>query len=168
MNRLIVIMGVSGCGKTTVGSLLAQAIEADYLEGDSFHSPENKAKMGAGIALSDEDRWPWFDSLISAAQSVLNQKRSAVLVCSALKSVYRDYLLGQFPDQWRLIFLEGDFDLIESRMNARHHEYMTPDLLQSQFDILEAPREHPNILRLSIDKKPEILVSDIRKWLSEH
>ena len=166
MSKFIVVMGVSGCGKSTVGEMLAETIGAEYLEGDSFHTPENKAKMGAGVALTDEDRWPWFDTLIGAAKTVLSEGKSAVLACSALKEKYREYLFRNFADDWRLVFLDGDFDLIEARMNARNHEYMTSTLLQSQFDLLEAPGQHENVLRLTIKNEPETLVSSIETWLN--
>jgi len=165
MSQFIVIMGVSGCGKTTLGSMLADSIGAEYLDGDSFHPPENKAKMGSGIALTDTDRWPWFDSLIAAAKTVLSEGKSAVLACSALKKEYRDYLFRDFGDAWRLIFPDGDFDLIEARMNARNHEYMTAALLQSQFDLLERPEQGRNVLQLSIEDDPDTLVSAIQIWL---
>ncbi len=165
MGKFIVIMGVSGCGKTTIGSMLANSIGAEYLEGDSFHPPENKAKMGAGIALTDDDRWPWFDALIDAAKGVISEGNSAVLACSALKKEYRDYLFRDFGDDWRLVFLDGDFDLIETRMNARNHEYMTAALLQSQFDLLERPEPSRNVLLLSIVDDPDGLVSAVNKWL---
>ena len=165
MDRFIVVMGVSGCGKSTVGALLADAIGADFLEGDAFHTPENKAKMGSGIALTDDDRRPWFDALIAAAKRVIGQKKSTVLACSALKEEYRRYLFRDFDDNWRLIFLDGSFELIESRMNARNHEYMTSALLQSQFDTLEIPRASPAVLHLSIEKNAAGLVSEIQDWL---
>ncbi len=165
MGKFIVVMGVSGCGKSTVGAMLAKSIGAEYLEGDSFHPPENKEKMGDGIALTDDDRWPWFDSLIAAAKTITAQGKSAVLACSALKQEYRDYLFRNFGDDWRLVFLDGEFDLIEYRMNARNHEYMTSALLQSQFDLLERPGQHENVLKLSIENAPENLVSSIETWL---
>lgn len=160
----IVIMGVSGCGKTTIASTLADALGGTYLEGDSFHPPENKAKMGQGIPLNDDDRWPWFDILIGAANDTLEKGRTPVLSCSALKQAYRDYLFDQF-DQFRLVYLEGSFELIKSRMDARDHEYMTSDLLKSQFATLEDPAASENVLTVSITKTPAEILDEIRQWL---
>ncbi|MDF2377476.1 MAG: gluconokinase [Verrucomicrobiales bacterium] len=160
----IVIMGVSGCGKTTIASRLANALGGTYLEGDSFHPPENKARMGQGIPLNDDDRWPWFDILIAAAKETLQDGQTPVLSCSALKQAYRDYLFASF-ENFRLIFLEGSFELIKSRMDARDHEYMTSDLLRSQFETLEDPEPSENMLTLSIEKTPEEILAEIRQWL---
>ncbi len=160
----IVIMGVSGCGKTTIASELARALGGIYLEGDSFHPPENKAKMGQGIPLTDEDRWPWFDILIGAAKDTLKTGNVPILSCSALKEAYRNHLSAPF-DQFRLIYLEGSFELIKSRMDARDHEYMTSDLLKSQFATLEEPTASKNLLTLSIEKSPEEILDEIQRWL---
>ena len=157
-------MGVSGCGKSTVARMLAQDIGGTYLEGDSFHPPENKAKMGAGIPLTDEDRWPWFERLRDAAQKVISENSVPVLACSALKASYRDYLLQGFECP-RLVFLEGSFDLIKSRMDSRDHEYMTSDLLKSQFETLEPPSPSRECLVLSIQDSPEKIVEKIAVWL---
>jgi gluconokinase len=160
----IVIMGVSGCGKSTIAERLAGKIGGKFLEGDSFHPPENKAKMGAGIPLRDEDRWPWFDRLIDAASEVLERNSSPVLACSALKQVYRDYLFRQFPNH-RLVYLAGSFDLIKERLDAREHEYMTSDLLRSQFATLEEPTPHPSLLTLPIERTPDKIICAILEWL---
>ena len=164
----IVVMGVSGCGKTTVASELANRLENGvYLEGDSFHPPENKAKMGAGIPLEDSDRWPWFDALIAEAKAKLAEGQTPVLACSALKQAHRDYLFQDFPAYW-LIHLDGSFELIKARMDARDHEYMTSDLLRSQFAALEVPAENDHLLTLSIAKTPEELVEAATGWLGSN
>ncbi len=165
MRPFIVIMGVSGCGKTTIASRLAEELGGTYLEGDSFHTAANKAKMGAGMPLTDKDRWPWFDILISAARTELDHNRPAVLSCSALKQNYRDYLLADFEPH-RLIYLKGSFELIKNRMDEREHEYMTSTLLESQFATLEEPREGSNSLTLSIKNAPETIISTALKWLT--
>lgn len=165
MNPLIVIMGVSGCGKTTIAERLAVEIGGVFLEGDSFHPPENKAKMGSGIPLQDEDRWPWFDRLVLEAKNVITNGQTPVLACSALKQAYRRYLFRQFPEH-RLVYLKGSFELIKERMDAREHEYMTSDLLRSQFAILEEPDSGDDCLVLSIEEEPGALLSSILAWLS--
>lgn len=162
----IVIMGVSGCGKTTIARRLAREIGGMFLEGDTFHPPENKAKMGAGIPLVDDDRWPWFDRLVHAARAIIETESSPVLACSALKQSYRDYLFRHFPSH-RLIYLEGSFELIKDRMDAREHEYMTSDLLRSQFEILEVPLPSPEVLTLSIELSPDEIIRSILDWLGQ-
>lgn len=164
MTPFTVIMGVSGCGKSTIGKDVADAIGGVFLEGDSFHPPENKEKMGKGIALTDEDRWPWFDRLVEAAAETLAENRTPVLACSALKKTYRNYLFRKFPDH-RLVFLEGSFDLIKGRMDEREHEYMTSDLLESQFATLEAPESEESTLEISITKSPDEITAEIQTWL---
>lgn len=165
--RFIVVMGVSGCGKTTLAQGIAEAISGHFLEGDDFHPPENKAKMGSGIPLNDEDRWPWLDRLAEESRRVLATGESPVLACSALKQAHRDRLLAGFP-QARLVHLRGSFELIKARMDARHHEYMTSDLLQSQFEALEEPEAGPTTLILSNEEAPERLVQEVVDWLSRH
>jgi gluconokinase len=164
MKPFVVVMGVSGCGKTTIAKALAEALGGSYLEGDSFHTSEAKSKMGSGIPLADEDRWPWFDQIIRAAHVELSSGRISVLSCSALKESYRHYLFHSFEDP-RLIYLQGSFELIKSRMDARNHEYMTSDLLRSQFDTIEEPKNAPNVLRLSIQSTPGALIRSVCDWL---
>jgi gluconokinase len=160
----IVIMGVSGCGKTTIAERVAGTIGGMFLEGDAFHPPANKAKMASGIPLTDEDRWPWFDRLIHAANAVLETDSCAVLACSALKQRYRDYLFESFQEH-RLVYLKGSYELIKSRMDARRHEYMTSTLLRSQFDALEEPAPGPGVLILPIEEDPDSIVAEIVRWL---
>ncbi len=164
MTPFTVIMGVSGCGKSTIGQDVADAIGGVFLEGDSFHPPENKEKMGNGIALTDEDRWPWFDRLVDAAEKTIAENQTPVLACSALKKSYRDYLFLKFPEH-RLVYLEGSFDLIKRRMDERDHEYMTSDLLKSQFATLEAPESEGSTLEVSIEKSPEKITNETLEWL---
>ena len=148
----IVIMGVSGCGKSTIAERLADEIGGVFLEGD------------AGIPLEDVDRWPWFNRLVEVAGEALASGLSPVLACSALKESYREYLFRDFP-QHRLVYLHGSFDLIKGRMDAREHEYMTSDLLRSQFATLEAPASHPDLLTLSIERNPDEMIAALREWL---
>ena len=165
MGKFIIVMGVSGCGKSTIGERLAEAIGAVYLEGDSYHPPENVTKMASAISLTDDDRWPWFDSIIAAAQTVISEGKSAVVACSALKRKYRDYLFRDFGEECCLVFLDGSFELIETRMNARKGHFMKSTLLKSQFETLEVPDNEQNVFHVSIEEPPEKVVSSTKNWL---
>lgn len=162
---LILVMGVSGCGKSTVGEELARRLGGQFLEGDDYHPPENKKLMGAGVPLTDRERWPWFDNLRAEIESALasSPRRPVVASCSALKRSYRDYLLRGFEGRSRLVFLSGDFELIHSRMKARDHEYMPASLLESQFATLEEPTSEEGAIRLSIEQAPGEIVSALAK-----
>ncbi|HEX2649640.1 MAG TPA: gluconokinase [Burkholderiales bacterium] len=131
---IVVVMGVSGSGKTEIGARLARRLGVEFIEGDDFHRPENVAKMRSGTPLQDADRWPWLERL----NKELKKKQSAVLACSALKQAYRDALLKDISGS-TLVHLRGSFELIESRLKARQHRYMPASLLKSQFATLEPP-----------------------------
>lgn len=149
----LVVMGVSGCGKSHIGSRLAERLAAVFLDGDDYHPAENVAKMAAGEPLNDADRAPWLDRL---AKELADRER-VVLACSALKRRYRDVL--RTADATRFIFLDGDAELIRSRVEARTGHFMPPGLLRSQFDALERPdTSEPDVLRVSIDTLPEQVV----------
>jgi gluconokinase len=134
------IMGVSGSGKTTLGKALAQKLGWDFFDADGFHPPRNIAKMTTGIPLSDSDRGPWLAALHHQLLSTLSADRHPVLACSALREAYRTQLL-EGPEGMAIIYLKGGYDLIWRRMSARERHYMKPQLLQSQFDILEEPKD---------------------------
>ena len=136
---ILVVMGVSGCGKTTVGEALAASLRWRFLDADDFHPPENVAKMAAGHALTDDDRWPWLDRLADEMRAMLARDEHAVLACSALKQAYRDRL--QRAGDVRFVHLTGDVETITSRLAARRHRYMPATLLESQFATLEPPRD---------------------------
>jgi gluconokinase len=159
MSHVIVVMGVSGCGKTTVGRALAQSLDCDFYDGDDFHPPENIAKMANGIPLDDTDRRPWLLRLRDLIHEHLAQNKDAVIACSALKRSYRD-LLGEGNAGTRFVFLQGDFDLIWSRIQARDDHYMKAGMLQSQFDALEEPSED-EALMLSVERDIDDLVAAI-------
>lgn len=133
---IVVLMGVSGAGKTTIGERVAARLGWRFIDADDHHPPANVAKMSSGIPLDDADRWPWLDEL----NRLLRAERDAVLACSALKAVYRERLLAGIDD-WRLVFLDGDKALIASRLAARQHRYMPASLLDSQFAALEPPAQ---------------------------
>ena len=144
-------MGVSGCGKTTVAGLLAQRLGWQLAEADDFHSPENVARMRAGIALTDEDRRPWLRAIAAWIDEALSQGKSGVVTCSALKRRYRDVLIGD-REGVRLVYLKGSYEVIAARIAARRHEYMPASLLKSQFDALEepGPDEHPIVVPVEL------------------
>ena len=132
-----VIMGVSGCGKTTVGEALAAHLDCPFYDGDDYHPAANVAKMASGIPLNDDDRAPWLAILAGLLEKHVQRTETAVLACSALKKTYRDLL--RVGDPVRFVFLEGDFDTIWERMLARENHYMKADMLHSQFETLEPP-----------------------------
>lgn len=134
---IVVVMGVSGCGKSTVGKLLAERLAVPFLDADEFHPPQNVAKMTAGIPLSDEDRWPWLARLNAELRT---KNDGVVLACSALKESYRRALSQGLAD-CRFVHLRGDIELIRARLQARQHRYMPASLLESQFAALEAPAQ---------------------------
>jgi gluconokinase len=138
INVVIVIMGVSGSGKTVVGQALAERLGCDFFEGDDFHPSDNLAKMASGVPLDDEDRMPWLERLRDLIHGLLAEGKTAVLACSALKRGYRDFLRSK-NDGVSFVFLDGDFDLISGRLKQRQDHYMNASLLESQFDDLEAP-----------------------------
>lgn len=131
-------MGPTGCGKTTVGRLLAERLGWPFIDADDFHPPANVDKMRRGIALNDEDRRPWLEALASEIAAWRADGRGGVLACSALKQSYRD-LLGIDQETVRTVYLQGAFELLRQRIAKRRDHYMNPGLLQSQLDTLEPP-----------------------------
>jgi gluconokinase len=136
--RALVIMGVSGSGKTTVAELLARKLGWPFMEGDRLHPPANVEKMRRGIPLNDVDRAPWLDRIGEELKSWSAEGKSGVMTCSALKRAYRDRIRAARPDV-RFVYIKGSVTLIQSRVAARHHEYMPASLLRSQFETLEEP-----------------------------
>jgi gluconokinase len=133
----VVVMGVTGTGKSTIGELVAADLGVELIEGDSYHPTANIEKMSSGRPLTDEDRRAWLETLASLLAAGRAQDRTAVLACSALRRTYRDILRGDIPtDEVFFIHLHADFDVLDARMRAREH-FMPPALLQSQFDTLE-------------------------------
>ena len=157
---IIVVMGVSGCGKTTIGKLLSQQFNLPYFDADDFHSEANVNKLSNGIALNDSDRKPWLETLAESIKH-WNQNKGAVLSCSALKENYRELLTSKV-DHINWVVLQGDFDLILARLKSRQNHYMNPDLLQSQFDILEVPKYG---IHVNIENTPEDIISSITSKL---
>ena len=155
-----VVMGVSGSGKTTVASLLAEMLGWQFQEGDSLHPPENVAKMSAGIPLSDADRLPWLRKIAETIDGWRARGESGVITCSALKRSYRDIIIGDRPEA-RLVYLKGSPGLIRQRMAARHGHFMPTTLLDSQFSILEEPSPDENAIVVDIGRPPEEIVGEI-------
>jgi carbohydrate kinase (thermoresistant glucokinase family) len=156
----IIVMGVSGCGKSTVGMALATALHIAFYDADDFHPPANKEKMRAGIALNDTDRAPWLATLNALLKSELAAGRSCVLACSALKRSYRDALAA--GNAVKFVHISGTFDEIQARLAARSHEYMPATLLQSQFTTLEPPTDAITIpLTLSLAQQVQFAKSAV-------
>jgi gluconokinase len=138
--RIIVVMGVSSSGKSTVGAELGRALHAPFLDGDKYHPKANVEKMRAGTPLTDEDRWPWLEALAAALKEAADKKKGvAVGACSALKRAYRDFLTEKAGEPVLFVYLDGSKEVIAERMAKRSHEYMPTSLLDSQFATLEVP-----------------------------
>jgi gluconokinase len=157
---VLVVMGVSSSGKTTVATELSRRLHWELADADTFHSAANVHKMASGIPLTDEDRWPWLRAIAAWIDGVRAAGRHGVIGCSALKRSYRDVLIGDRNDV-RLVYLKGDFDLVARRMKQRHGHYMPVELLQSQFDTLEEPTQDEDPIVVSIDADPSSIVAEI-------
>ena len=156
MTRRIVIMGVSGCGKSTVGAGLAEALHIPYRDGDDLHPAANVEKMRAGIPLTDDDRWPWLDRVAAT----LHAEAPVIVGCSALRRAYRDRIRAGAGGPVQFIHLTGSRDVIAARMAARKGHYMPPSLLDSQFATLEPPEPDEAII-IDIDQSLNRLISQI-------
>jgi gluconokinase len=156
----LVVMGVSGSGKSTIGEKLAQRLGWSYEDGDKFHPSSNVAKMSAGQPLTDEDRWPWLQAIANEIDRICEARGHAVIACSALKRAYRDILVHGRPEV-RIIYLQGTQDLIAGRLALREGHFMPPGLLASQFTTLEPPDASENPVTVSIDAPVETIVNDI-------
>ena len=159
---IVVVMGVTGCGKSTVGAALAQRMGWRFLDADDFHPPANVAKIAAGTPLTDGDRWPWLDRLAAELRAIEQSGGSAVLACSALKASYRARLAA--AGNVRFVHLAGDEATIAARLASRRHRYMPASLLASQFATLEAPE---NAIEVDVRLPVERQVEAIRTALAE-
>lgn len=158
---IVIVMGVTGAGKTTVGRALAEALEWEFHDADELHSEESKRKMHRGIALDDADRAPWLSAIRKLIQGMLTEGRSGVVACSALKQSYRDEIVVD-PDSVKVVYLKGSKEVIAERLRGRVGHFMNPDLLQSQIDTLEEPRD---AMVVDISSAPEAVVSEIKSRL---
>lgn len=165
--RAIVVMGVSGCGKSTVGRVLAEEIAAPFLEGDHFHSAANIAKMSAGIALRDEDRWDWLAAFGRAMGAEARQNEFVVGACSALRKRYREVLTDAAGMPLLFVCLQADKASLERRLGKREH-FMPASLLESQLETLEVPSPEENAMCLDADLPIANLVALIRVALRSH
>lgn len=161
---ILVVMGVSGSGKTTIGTQLALTLRWEFEDADWFHPTRNIDKMHAGIPLTDEDRAPWLIAIADFIDQARVAGRCAVVTCSALKRRYRNVIIGNRPDV-RLIYLKGDMELIGRRISTRHEHFMPASLLQSQFDALEEPGPDENPLVVSVEPRPREIVAHILEAL---
>lgn len=161
---IVILMGVSGSGKTTIGTLLAEKAHAIFADGDTYHSPENKAKMARGHALNDDDRLPWLQTLNALMLGWFEDHKDAVLACSALKESYRETLVHGLPDGSNVfVMMGGSRELIAERLAERHGHYMNPKLLDSQFATLETPEKALCVVN---DRPPEVVVDEILQRLA--
>lgn len=158
MPRTIVVMGVSGAGKSTIGTKLSDRLACPFLEGDTFHSADSIAKMQAGHALSDDDRWPWLDRLGAAVRETLRSDMRAVLACSALKRSYRERLTRVVGEPILFVHLQADRDELDRRLRQRSGHYMPASLLDSQLAALEIPSAQEQALVLDARDAPERIV----------
>ncbi|MGN6665614.1 MAG: gluconokinase [Trinickia sp.] len=159
---ILIVMGVSGAGKTLIGELLAQRLACSFVDGDEFHSAANKEKMAQGIALTDDDRWPWLAAIRAAIEARVQAGQSLIVGCSALKRVYRDVLRGgaQGDGIVRFVYLKGSFELLHERLATRGRHFFNPALLQSQLDTLEEPGDDEAVT-VSIELSPDAIVDQV-------
>jgi gluconokinase len=160
---IVIIFGVSGAGKTTVGKLLARELGWRFIEADDFHPSGNIQKMRSGHPLTDKDRWPWLERLRQQIQRSLSTGENAILACSALKRAYRDRL--RVSNETKFVFLRGDYVLVEKQLRSRHGHFMNAKLLRSQFADLEEPKPDEDVLTIELRRKPQELVEEIKAKL---
>ncbi len=159
--RIVILMGVSGSGKTTVGQLLAKGLNWRFYEGDDFHPKTNVNKMSQRIALTDEDRAPWLAALDHLIQDLIQETQSAVITCSGLKQAYRDFLEAN-RNQVVFVYLKGSYDLIRERLLSRKGHFMNSDLLRSQFATIDEPQD---VLTVDIPEKINVIIDQIKQAL---
>ncbi|GAB7526121.1 gluconokinase [Paraburkholderia sp. 2C] len=156
---ILIVMGVSGAGKTRIGELLAERLHCEFTDGDAFHSAANKEKMHQGIPLTDDDRWPWLKAIRAAIEEKQRTHETAVFTCSSLKRSYRDILRAGDRDVC-FVYLKGTREVLQERLTTRTGHFFDPSLLQSQLDTLEEPGVDEAIT-VSIDLTPERMVDEV-------
>ena len=157
---VLIVMGVSGCGKSTIGTLLAGRLQWNFDDADRFHPAANIEKMRTGTPLTDEDRWPWLRAIAAFIDKMRGAGGHGVIACSALKRRYRDVLIGDRSDV-RLVYLKGSEELISRRLAARHGHFMPRSLLHSQFVALEEPGPDETPITISVEPTPPEMVAQI-------
>jgi carbohydrate kinase (thermoresistant glucokinase family) len=161
---VLIVMGVSGSGKTTVGTLLARLLQWEFADGDAFHSAWNAGKMSTGVPLTDEDRWPWLHAIAAWIDAKREAGERGVLACSALKRSYRRILVDG-RDDVRLVYLKSEPALLRERLRARHGHFMPAALLQSQLDTLEEPGVEENAIIVSVEPEPHAVAREVLQAL---
>jgi gluconokinase len=159
---IVVLMGVSGSGKTTIGKVLAQKLGWTFVDADDYHPAANVEKMHRGIPLDDDDRRPWLQAIQRRIDEARDRGENIVLACSALKHAYQEYLQKEAPESIHYVYLNGSEELIRQRLAARKGHFMNPGLLHSQFETLEPP-EHA--VQVDIAPPPEVIADEIRRKL---
>jgi gluconokinase len=159
---IVIVMGVTGAGKTTIGSLLATELGWEFADADSFHSAANKEKMSRGIPLDDADREPWLEAIRAALLQWSSAHQNVVLACSALKSSYRERL--EIGPEVKFVYLKGSYETIYQRLLSRHGHFATEKILSSQFEALEEPED---AIVVDVGKTPEEIVREIRDRLKQ-
>jgi carbohydrate kinase (thermoresistant glucokinase family) len=162
---ILIVFGVSGAGKTTVGELLARKLGWHFLEADDFHPAANVEKMRSGQPLTDEDRRPWLERLREQIERSVAAGENAVLACSALKRKYRDCL--RVNSEVRFVFLRGNYAVIEKQLRSRHGHFMNPALLHSQFHDLQEPAPDEHVLTIQLGRSPQDIVEEIEAKLKD-
>jgi gluconokinase len=157
---VLILMGTTGAGKTTVGEILSRELRWEFADADNFHSPANVEKMSKGIGLTDEDRKPWLDALRTKIAQWIADGKNGILACSALKKAYREELTVGPEVKW--IYLKGTFDEISKRVAARQGHYAKQDLVVSQFAVLEEPTE---AMAVDVSRSPEEIATEVRQRL---
>jgi gluconokinase len=157
----IVLMGVSGSGKTAVGRHLSTELGLPFRDGDEFHPPANVAKMSSGVPLTDDDRWPWLDAIGKAIGEASRADRGIIVGCSALKRAYREHIIAAAGRPVLFVFLDGTRETLKRRLEGRKGHFMPPSLLDSQLATLEPPAREEGAIRISVEPPLDQVVADI-------
>lgn len=156
---ILIVMGVSGTGKSLIGEMLAERLGCSMIDGDTLHSAENRHKMSLGIPLTDEDRWPWLNAIRSEIETKQRLGGVTVFTCSSLKRVYRDILRGKDQDV-SFVYLKGSYELLQQRLGGRAGHFFNPTLLRSQLDTLEEP-DASEAIEVNVELSPEQIVEQV-------